>query len=67
MPMTSGMQAQRLERLKRRYPFVYTRELTKTAGGRSICAVQLGLGDTKVLLTGGTTRTNTSRPCSAGS
>ena len=53
MPMTSGMQAQRLERLKRRYPFVYTRELTKTAGGRSICAVQLGLGDTKVLLTGG--------------
>lgn len=47
------MQAQRLERLKRRYPFVYTRELTKTAGGRSICAVQLGLGDTKVLLTGG--------------
>ena len=53
MPMTSGMQAQRLERLKRRYPFAYTRELTKTAGGRSICAVQLGLGDTKVLLTGG--------------
>ena len=53
MPMTSGMQAQRLEWLKRRYPFVYTRELTKTAGGRSICAVQLGLGDTKVLLTGG--------------
>lgn len=53
MPMTSGMQAQRLERLKRRYPFVYTRELTKTVGGRSICAVQLGLGDTKVLLTGG--------------
>ena len=53
MPMTSGMQAQRLERLKRRYPFVYTRELTKTAGGRSICAVQLGLGDIKVLLTGG--------------
>ena len=53
MPMTSGMQAQRLERLKRRYPFVYTRELTKTAGGRSICAVQLGLGDTKVLLTDG--------------
>lgn len=53
MPMTSDMQAQRLERLKRRYPFVYTRELTKTAGGRSICAVQLGLGDTKVLLTGG--------------
>ncbi len=53
MPMTSGMQAQRLERLKRRYPFVYTRELTKTAGGRSICAMQLGLGDTKVLLTGG--------------
>lgn len=53
MPMTSGMQAQRMERLKRRYPFVYTRELTKTAGGRSICAVQLGLGDTKVLLTGG--------------
>lgn len=53
MPMTSGMQAQRLERLKRRYPFVYTRELTKTAGERSICAVQLGLGDTKVLLTGG--------------
>ena len=53
MPMTSGRQAQRLERLKRRYPFVYTRELTKTAGGRSICAVQLGLGDTKVLLTGG--------------
>ena len=53
MPMTSGMQAQRLERLKRRYPFVYTRELTKPAGGRSICAVQLGLGDTKVLLTGG--------------
>lgn len=53
MPMTSGMQAQRLERLKRRYPFVYTCELTKTAGGRSICAVQLGLGDTKVLLTGG--------------
>lgn len=53
MPMTSGMQAQRLERLKRHYPFVYTCELTKTAGGRSICAVQLGLGDTKVLLTGG--------------
>ena len=53
MPMTSAMQTERLERLKARYPFVYVRELTKTAGGRSVYAVQIGQGDTKVLLTGG--------------
>lgn len=51
--MTSAGQAARLKRLKARYPFVYVRELTRTAGGRSVYALQIGQGNTKILLTGG--------------
>ena len=50
--MTSGLQEQYLRMLRRQYPFVYIKTLTRTAGGRSVIAVQLGCGCTKVLLTG---------------
>lgn len=51
--MTSAMQEQRLQQLRERYPFVYCKTLTCTAGGRRVYAMQIGQGDTKVLLTGG--------------
>lgn len=50
--LTSRMQEQYLNDLRRTAPFVYIKTLTKTAGGRPVVAVQLGCGCTKVLVTG---------------
>ena len=52
-PMHAAALESRLHRLKQRYPFVYDRTLTRTPGGRRIAALQIGQGDTKVLLTAG--------------
>ena len=52
-PLTSAAQDERLRRLRARYPFVYCKTLTVTAGGRRVYALQIGQGDTKVLLTAG--------------
>ena len=46
-------QARRLARVRARFPFVYVRELTRTQGGRPIHALQLGQGQTKLLIAGG--------------
>lgn len=43
----------RLAALRARYPFVYCRALTVTAGARRVYALQLGGGARKVLLTAG--------------
>ena len=50
---TSQRQAEHLRRLRREFPFVYIHELTRTAYGRPIHALQIGSGDRKVLLTAG--------------
>ena len=50
---TSQRQAEHLRRLRREFPFVYIHELTRTAYGRPIYALQIGSGDRKVLLTAG--------------
>ena len=52
-PLSSQLQAARLRRLRAQYPFVYARLLTKTAHGREIPALQIGQGDTKIMLTAG--------------
>lgn len=49
--MTAGLQAQYLRALRARYPFVYVKTLTHTAGGRPLVALQLGCGRYKVLAT----------------
>lgn len=46
-------QAEHLRRLRREFPFVYIHELTRTAYGRPIHALQIGSGDRKILLTAG--------------
>ena len=51
--MTPSEQQRRLCRLRASYPFVYCRTLTATAGGRPLPALQIGQGDTKILLTAG--------------
>ena len=50
---SSQRQAEHLRRLRREFPFVYIHELTRTAYGRPIHALQIGSGDRKVLLTAG--------------
>ena len=50
---TSQRQAEHLRRLRREFPFVYIHELTRTAYGRPIHALQIGSGDRKLLLTAG--------------
>ena len=50
---TSQRQAERLRRLRREFPFVYIHELTRTAYGRPLHALQIGSGDRKILLTAG--------------
>ena len=50
---TSQRQAEHLRRLRREFPFVYIHELTRTAYGRPIYALQIGSGDRKILLTAG--------------
>lgn len=50
--MTSGLQEQYLKQMRRIAPFAYIKTLTRTAGGRPVIAVQLGCGNTKVMLTG---------------
>ena len=50
---TSQRQAEHLRRLRREFPFVYIHELTRTAYGRPIHALQIGSGDRKILLTAG--------------
>lgn len=52
-PLTSELQTARLRRLRAEYPFVYSKTLTKTAHGRAVEALQIGQGDTKLLLTAG--------------
>lgn len=42
---TSQRQAEHLRRLRREFPFVYIHELTRTAYGRPIHALQIGSGD----------------------
>ena len=50
--MTSCRQEAYLLRLRRQFPFVYVKTLTRTAGGRPVVAIQLGCGSHKVLLSG---------------
>lgn len=52
-PMTSADEAVRVRHLKERHPYVYTKILTHTAWGRPIHALQIGCGDTKLMLTAG--------------
>lgn len=52
-PRNSVEQAQELQRLRRRYPFVYQRTLRTSAHGRTLVALQLGSGENKVLVTAG--------------
>ena len=51
--MTSADEAVRLRRLKQEHPYVYTKILTHTAWDRPIYALQIGCGDTKLMLTAG--------------
>ena len=53
VPMTAGRQEAYLLRLRQQFPFVYVKTLTRTAFGRRVCALQLGAGSRKVLLTAG--------------
>lgn len=53
VPMTADRQEAYLLRLRRQFPFVYVKTLTRTAFGRRVCALQLGAGSRKVLLTAG--------------
>ena len=53
VPMTAERQEAYLLRLRRQFPFVYVKTLTRTAFGRRVCALQLGAGSRKVLLTAG--------------
>ena len=50
---SSQRQMEHLRRLRREFPFVYIQELTRTAHGRPVHALQIGSGDRKVLLTAG--------------
>ena len=50
---TPQRQEAQLRRLRREFPFVYMHELTRSAGGRAVWALQIGSGDRKVLLTAG--------------
>ena len=47
---TSQRQAEHLRRLRREFPFVYIHELTRTAYGRPIHALQIGSGDRKKMM-----------------
>lgn len=51
--MSAARQEAYLLRLRREYPFIYTKTLTRTAFGRRVVALQLGAGRQKVLLTAG--------------
>ena len=53
VPMTSCRQEAYLQRLRRQFPFVYIRPLTRTAFGRRVWALQLGGGSRKVLVVAG--------------
>ena len=53
VPMTSCRQEAYLQRLRRQFPFVYIRPLTRTAFGRRVWALQLGGGSRKVLVAAG--------------
>ena len=50
---TSQRQEECLRRLRREFPFVYIHELTRSAGGRPVYALQIGSGDGKLLVTAG--------------
>lgn len=56
VPMTSCRQEAYLQRLRRQFPFVYIRPLTRTAFGRRVWALQLGGGSRKVLVAAGPPR-----------
>ena len=51
--MTSCRQEAYLLRLRRQFPFVYVKTLTRTAFGRSVYALQFGSGSRKLLITAG--------------
>ena len=51
--MTSCRQEAYLLRLRRQFPFVYVKTLTRTAFGRSVYALQFGSGSRKILITAG--------------
>ena len=51
VPMTSCRQEAYLQRLRRQFPFVYVKTLTRTAFGRSVYALQFGSGSRKLLIT----------------
>ena len=51
--MTSCRQEAYLLRLRRQFPFVYVRPLTRTAFGRRVYALQFGSGSRKLLITAG--------------
>lgn len=50
-PMSAAFLERCLARLRQRYPFLYCRELSRTRCGRPLCAVQLGGGAVKVMIT----------------
>lgn len=51
--MTSCRQEAYLLRLRRQFPFVYVKTLTRTAFGRGVYALQFGSGSRKLLITAG--------------
>ena len=51
--MTSCRQEAYLLRLRRQFPFVYVKTLTRTAFDRSVYALQFGSGSRKLLITAG--------------
>lgn len=53
IPITSQRQGQLLRQLQAEYPFVHSRVLTRTIGGREIPALQVGKGTRRVLVTAG--------------
>ena len=53
VPMTSCRQEAYLLRLRRQFPFVYVKTLTRTAFGRGVYALQFGSGSRKLLITAG--------------
>ena len=53
MLISSALQERYIARFHKLFPFVYTKELTKTAYGRPIYALQLGRGSRKVLVSAG--------------
>lgn len=53
VPMTAARQQAYVLRLRREYPFVYVKTLTRSFFGRRVIALQLGEGARKVLITAG--------------